>query len=171
VAHACKAPLIEDYRSADAFIPDNRAVTPLVFVSAAEDEPAVNAGSSLDARLRALEQRIAAIELPEIPRPGSGPQHQRKAAEVIHALSAQIDDLCTQRELNSREAQRWVALAERSVRADDNERAKEALTRHAEHLRLFHEADAQLNEFRALLAEVRRVLSVRPSADPDEDAD
>ena len=124
-----------------------------------EDKLAARAGASLDARLRDLERRIADIQLPEIPRPGSGPLHPRRAAAVIQELVAQIDALCEQRGVNSREAQYWMTWAERSVRTNDDIRAKQALARHAEHLKRFHEADAQLIEFRALLTEVRLIVS------------
>ena len=127
-----------------------------------------DAGASLDALLRDLERLIADVELAEIPLPGSGPQHPRRAAAVIEALTAQIDRLCEQREINAREAQRSMALSERSVRANDDVRAMEALARHVEQLKLFHEADAQLNEFRALLTDVMRLLpkpEVAPSSE------
>jgi phage shock protein A len=86
-------------------------------------------------------------------------------------LSAQIDRLCEQREVNAREAQYWMTLTERAVRTDDDVTAKEALTRHAEHLKQFYEADAELNEFRALLTDVIRLLPMRErSANPDANA-
>ena len=57
-----------------------------------------------------------------------------------------------------------MTLAERSIRINDDAAAKEALVKHAEHLRLFHEADEQLTEFRELITEVQRVLSMREGA-------
>lgn len=91
----------------------------------------------------------------------------------MQALSAQIDRLCAQRELNALEAQHWIVAAERSVRTNDDVSARDDLARHSEHLRLFHEADAQLKEFQALLFEVRRLFPARegrPSDDPGENA-
>jgi phage shock protein A len=85
----------------------------------------------------------------------------------MESLVAQGEQLCTQRAVNVRELHRWFVEAERAVRESDDARAKEALTRHAEHLRLAQEADALLAEFRTLIADVRRSLATSDEPLPD----
>jgi hypothetical protein len=128
-------------------------------VTSAEEKHAAHSTSALDAFLRALDERIAAVPLPEIPRT----EGQRDAhAPAIEALAREVEQLCTERAVNVRELERWFVEAERAIRANDDEHAREALKRHAEHLRRAQEADAMLSEFRALIAEVRR--SLQPNA-------
>ena len=122
----------------------------------AEEDLSGHAHASLDALLRIIDEQIAAIELPEIPKP-SGRVEESKPA---FALPAEVEQLCAQRAVNMREQQRWMVEAERAIRENNDVRAKEALARHAEHLRLAQEADALLTEFRALITDVRRSLSV-----------
>ena len=118
--------------------------------------PGESTRSALDARLRAVDALIAAVELPDIPKPTEPAGGQGPALEF---LEAQIEQLCTQRELNSRETLRWCNEAERAIRENDDVRAKDALTRYAEHSQLAQEADAQLTELRALITEVRGSLA------------
>jgi hypothetical protein len=124
-------------------------------MSSAEDDLAAHASGSLDAFLRALDEQIASIELRDIPRAVG---QQAKVHPAIEALAAQVEQLCTQRAINTHEQQRWMVESERAIRAGDDEHAQEALARHAEHLRLAQEADAMLAEFRILIADVQRSL-------------
>ena len=125
-------------------------------VNSAEDELGAHTRASLDAFLRALDEKIAAIELPLIPKPGG---QLGDANPTMDALLGQVEQLCTQRAVNVREQHRWFVEAERAIREDDDVRAKEALARHAEHLQLAQDADAQLTEFRSLITDVLRTLS------------
>lgn len=122
----------------------------------AEEELSIQSRASLDALLRIIDEQIAAIELPDIPKPAGRIDDPNPAL----ALQAEVEQLCAQRAVNMREQQLWMVEAERAIRENNDERAKEALTRHAEHLRLALEADALLTEFRSLITDVRRSLSV-----------
>ena len=133
-------------------------------MTSGERERGAHARASLDARLRAIDKQIAAVELPKIPKPGG---REGDPGAAMASLEAQVEQLCTQRAVNVRELNRWFVEAERAVRESDDVRAKEALARHAEHLRLAQEADALLAEFRLLIAEVRRSLETSDGALPD----
>ena len=122
----------------------------------AEEELGTQARASLDALLRIIDEQIAAIALPEIPKPAG----RVDDSMPMTALQAEVELLCAQRAVNMREQHRWMVEAERAIRENNDVRAKEALTRHAEHLRLAQEADALLTEFRSLITDVRRSLSV-----------
>jgi hypothetical protein len=121
-----------------------------------ENELGMQARASLDALLRALDEQIAAVKLPAIPKPGG---RAGDPGTAIETLVAQVEQLCTQRAVNTREMSRWFVEAERAVREDDDVRAKAALERHAEHLQLAQEADALLTEFRSLITDVRCSLA------------
>ena len=125
-------------------------------MTSAEDELGTKTFASLDALLRALDEQIAAIELPKIPKP-VGPAGDPGPA--IESLVAQVEQLCTQLALNTREQERWMVEAERAIRENDDVRAKAAFARHAEHLRLAQEADTLLSEFRSLITDVRSSLT------------
>ena len=127
-------------------------------------ERGAHASASLDARLRAIDEQIAAVELPEIPKPRG---REGDTGAALESLAAQVEQLCTQRAVNGRELNRWFVEAERAVRESDDVRAKEALARHAEHLRLAQEADTLLAEFRSLIADVRRSLETSDGPLPD----
>ena len=122
----------------------------------AEEELSIQSRASLDALLRIIDEQIAAIELREIPKPVGRVDDFKPTI----ALQAEVEQLCAKRAVNMREQQLWMVEAERAIRENNDERAKEALTRHAEHLRLAQEADALLTEFRSLITDVRRSLSV-----------
>lgn len=124
-------------------------------MTSAEDELGTKTLAWFDALLRALDERIAAVEMPEIPKPSG----RGDPSPAIESLLIQVEQLCTQRAVNTREQQRWMVETERAIRKNDDVRAKEALGRHAEHLRLAQEADTLLNEFRVLIADVRRSLT------------
>lgn len=125
-------------------------------MNSAEEELGTNARASLDALLRKLDEQIAAIELPEIPKPGG---RVDGAMPTLESLEVQVEQLCTQRAVNMREQHRWMVEAERAIRENDDVHAQDALARHAKHLRLAQEADALLAEFRLLITEVRQLLS------------
>ena len=133
-------------------------------MTSGENERGAHARASLDARLRAIDKQIAAVELPKIPKPGG---REGDPGAALESLVAQVEQLCTQRAVNVRELNRWFAEAERAVRESDDVRAKEALARHAEHLRLAQEADALLADFRSLIADVRRSLETPDGPLPD----
>lgn len=129
-----------------------------------EEELSTQSRASLDALLHIIDEQIAAIELPEIPRPAGRIGDSKSTI----ALQAEVEQLCAQRAVNMREQHRWMVEAERAIRENNDVRAKEALTRHAEHLRLAQEADALLTEFRSLITDVRRSLS--PTNEPGDNA-
>ena len=121
----------------------------------ADDARGTQTLASLDALLRALDDQIAAVELPEIPKPSG---RAGDPSPVIESLLAQVEQLCTQRAVSMREQHRWSVEAERAIRVNDDMRAKDALARHAEHNRLAREAEALLAEFRSLITDVRTSL-------------
>ena len=121
----------------------------------AEEELDAQARASLDALLRDLDRQIAAIELPEIPKPVG----EVNLSMPTTALQDEVEQLCEARAVNMREQHRWMVEAERAIRENDDVRAKDALARHAEHLQLAQKADAMLMEFQALISDVRRSLS------------
>lgn len=128
----------------------------------AEGDIGTHASTSPDALLRALDAQIASVALARMPTPG-GPAGDPGPA--METLSVQVEQLCTQRAVNTRELQAWMLEAEVAARSNDDVRAKEALVRYAEHLRLAQEADALLAEFRSLITEARHALS-QPSGEP-----
>ena len=132
----------------------------------AEEELDTQARASLDALLRFIDEQIAAIELPEIPKPAGRVDDPRPTV----ALQVEVEQLCVQRAVNMREQHRWMVEAERAIRENDDVRAKDAVTRHAEHLRLAQEADALLAEFRSLITDFRRSLSRERTANSRKDA-
>lgn len=118
--------------------------------------PGESTRSAFDARLRAVDAQIAAVELPDMPKP-SGPAGVQSPA--LESLEAQVEQLCAQRSTNLREHHRWFNEAERAIRENDDALAKNALMRCSEHLQLAQEADALLTEFRALITEMQRSLA------------
>lgn len=124
-------------------------------MTSTKEEPGLQPSTALDALIRVFDEQIAAIGLPEIPRPVGDVDGSR----VTAALQAEVDELCDQRALNWREQERWMVEAQRAISEGDDVRAREAMTHHAEHLRLAQEADALLTEFQTLITEVRRSLS------------
>jgi hypothetical protein len=117
---------------------------------------------SFDALLQKVDERIAGIALPVLSRPGG--KQGSKSHETVDALAMEVDRLCAESDARSREAERWCAIAEQSVRVNDDVRAREALIEHAAHLRRLQEVNAQLSEFRELAAEAKRILSADPDA-------
>ena len=128
-----------------------------------EEELATQSRASLDALLRSIDEQIAAIELPEIPKAAG----RLEDTKPTTALQAEVAHLCRQRAVNIREMHRWMVEAEQAIRGDDDLRAKDALARHTEHLRLAQQADAELTEFRSLIADVLRSLSPANERDTD----
>jgi len=112
---------------------------------------------SFDVLLQKIDERIAGIALPVLSRPGRG-KRGSKAQETLDALVTEVDRLCVESDVCRRGAERWCAMAEQSVRVNDDVRAKEALIEHAAHLTRLQEVNAQLHEFRELAAEAKRVL-------------
>ena len=130
---------------------------------------AAAAWSRLTGRARAVDERIASLELPEIPKPDG----EVDGTRFTVALQAEVEQLCGQLTLNMREQQRWMVEAECAILEHDDVRAQAALTRHAEHLRLAQEADSLLMEYRRLVIEVRRSLPIDErgtNREQDEDA-
>src|SRR5688572_32271173 len=113
---------------------------------------------SFDVLLQKIDERIAGIALPVLSRPGRGTRGA-KSQKTLDALVTEVDRLCLESDVCRREAERWCARAEQSVRVNDDVRAKEALREHAAHLRRLLEVTAQLNEFRELAAEAKRIVS------------
>jgi hypothetical protein len=124
-------------------------------VTSDDDAPSVHASGSLDALRRSLDELLASVPLAAIPNVASGQDSSHLAVE---SLAAQVEQLFAQRVGNRRELRHWLAESERAVRAKDDVRAMEALSRYAEHLRLVQEADAMLTEFRSLIADVLQSL-------------
>ena len=121
----------------------------------AEAQQGVQARASLDELLRVIDAQIAAIDLSDLPKPAG----RNNESVATAALRAEVEQLCEQRVVSIREQHRWFLEAERAIRENDDARAMDALTRHAEHLRLAQQAEAQLNEFRSLIADALRSLS------------
>jgi hypothetical protein len=118
---------------------------------------------SFDVLLQKIDERIAGIALPVLSRPGRG-KPGSKSQETLDALVKEVDRLCAESDDRRREAECWYAIAEKSVRGNDDVRTKEALIEHASHLTRLQEINAQLNEFRELAAEAKHILSADADA-------
>jgi hypothetical protein len=140
----------------------------------AEDELATLATAALDGLLLDLDQQIARVEVPSIPKPSGVPGPADDAG--AGALQDLADRLLTARARLSHhrsEQMKWMAEAERAVRDFDSARAKTALEEYGVHARAVSEVESEMDDLVAIIEELRQMLFSRHPIDshrpPDDD--
>lgn len=132
----------------------------------AEDELAALATAALDGLLLDLDQQIASVDVPTIPKPGGAPGPADDAG--AGALQDLADRFLTARARLSHhrgEQLKWMAEAEQAVRDFDSERAKHALEEYAVHAGVVSEVESDMYECVAIIEEIRLMFSSRHRID------